>query len=183
MSESEHAEKDDPTTSRRARKCHGRRGSVKTGPKSGRPRAKVTPRNNSKMRKRIAPNPQRSITKKAKSLDMSRRSMRRLLDETAHQSKQAPICHQIGTAKQTERAETAAILSKEIEGTNNVIIWSDEKMFYADEAANLQRTRFLVPKINEDKSLRVKTPSQTVSPNNGLGGSYFKWITNASHLF
>ncbi|KAI6648777.1 MhmaT1 transposase [Oopsacas minuta] len=125
-------------------------GGITDKPRSGRPRSVTTQRLKKVVRQRIRRNPRRSMSKMAKELRVSRRSIGRVVKNDLHmRSFKRKRVHHITTLVKAKRASRSKGLLKRhaIHGLNS-FLFSDEKLFTIEEATNPQNDRIISSSIS-----------------------------------
>ncbi len=110
-----------------------RQGNISRKKGQGRKASKVTKANIDIVKKRVARNPKRSMRAMAKSLEMSPRSMGRLVKKAGLKSMGILVVHDIMPGQEARRLERARALLQwraKRKNRSKTIIWSDEKLFY-----------------------------------------------------
>ena len=97
------------------------------------------------VRKRISRNPRRSMRQMARSMHISENSMRRIVKtDIGMKSYKMSRRHLISPASKQKRLVRSKRMLKEMEDAGGkAIVWSDEKMFTVETAANKQNDRVL----------------------------------------
>ncbi len=108
----------------------------------------MTRRNIDIVRKRAKRDPRRSMCKMAKELNMSPRSMRRVVKAAGLKSMPPLLQFDIMPGQEIRRLERAMWLLEwhsMDQNKNKIILWSDEKLFYVEACVNKRTDRYLVP--------------------------------------
>ncbi len=135
--------------------------------KGGRRRSIVNRNLIERVRKRIKRNPFQTIRGLFLLLNVPRTSMRRVVRAAGFKSVTPLVQHDIMPGQEVQRLERAKkLLSWHKKNMEKVVVWSDEKLFYAETHVNKQNDRILVPLICTDNSIRIvrraKNPSKVM---------------------
>lgn len=116
-------------------------------PRSGRPRTACTATNRSIIKKRIERNPRRSMRQMARTLDISERSVRRIVKDLGCHPYKLIKGHALTEEMKTKRLQNSRRLLRCItRGRYRSILFTDEKIFTMELAHNHQNDRQLLSK-------------------------------------
>jgi inhibitor of nuclear factor kappa-B kinase subunit alpha len=126
-------------------------GDINDRPRSGRPKTKVVEKNIKIVRSRVRRNPKRSIRKMATDLNMSERSMRRIVKDVLHLKpyKMQEVQLLNTTAKRNRLQRCRALKKRFANGRHSNIVFSDEKLFTIEQSFNRQNDRILATGLSE----------------------------------
>ena len=135
--------------------------------KGGRRKSVVNRDLKERVRKRIKRNPWQTIRGLSMDLNVSRTSMRRAVKEAGFRSMTLKVQHDIMPGQEGRRLDRAMkLLSWHKKNKEKVVVWSDEKLFYAETHVNKQNDRILIPLVCTDHSIRIvrrtKNPSKVM---------------------
>jgi inhibitor of nuclear factor kappa-B kinase subunit alpha len=122
-------------------------GSLEDRPRSGRPVTVATIANKEKIRKKISRNPQRSMRAMAKSMKISKDSVRKIVTTMlGHRSYKISKCHFLNDNMKLNRLKKARRMLRLIAaGRHHSILFTDEKIFTIENYHNHQNDRQLLP--------------------------------------
>jgi transposase len=140
-------------------------GTIKRLSGQGRPRTVRTPAAIRAVRDRIRRNPVRSMRKVAKDLDISERTIRRIVKVNLGAKSRARIAKQlISSDAKTKRLERAKKLLSRLKRGAQITLFSDEKVFTIDQASSSRSDRYIsqlpVPEVPDN----IKHVSKTKHP-------------------
>ena len=123
-------------------------GSNQDRPRTGRPVTATTPRIRELIRQKVKRNSHRSMRALAKSMQISRGSVRIIVkDQLGLQSRKLFKAHQLTEAMKAKRLEKARKMLKLVaNGRHRSVVFTDEKIFTIQQAHNHQNDRQLLPK-------------------------------------
>ena len=123
-------------------------GTLDDRPRSGRPVTATTKKNKEKIRSRIRRNPRRSMRQMAKDIQISEGSVRKIVKKQLklHPYKLAKA-HLLTEEKKGERLKRARKMRRlAAAGRHHSVLFTDEKIFTAEQHHNSQNDRQLLPK-------------------------------------
>ncbi len=121
----------------------------------GRKKTVVTKELVDKVRKRAERKPYQSVSSLARSMEMSRTSMRRVVEAAGLRSMSPKVQHEIFPRQEERRLERAMKLLAWRKKNKKIVVWSDEKLFYAETHVNKQNNRVLVPLVCADHTIHI----------------------------
>ena len=134
-------------------------GSLNDRPRAGRPRSARTPalKNKNKVHCRVIRNPRRSIRKMARDFSVNHETMRKLVTEDLGlKSFKRTKAHNLNDSIRAKRLERCkALLRRFAPGSEEQILFSDEKIFTVKEVTNSQTDKTL-SKRSRDISEKIK---------------------------
>lgn len=103
------------------------------------------------VRKRVQRNPRRSMRARAKEVNISRTSLRRIVKQDLRlKALKMQHRHLISTASKKKRLDKGQMMLQEIQSAaNKVLVWYDEKIFTVQAVVNSQNDRVCVQHLPE----------------------------------
>lgn len=152
-------------------------GSIQDRKRTGRPRTVRTPELQKKIRRILKKNPQRSLNKLSQKLNISDRSLRRVVHEDLGlKTYKKRKHHGLNVAQRKKRVDRCRMLLRRFKkGDEKSIVFSDEKLFVVEEKWNAQNSRVYAAKI-EDIPETKRTVIQSQKP-----GSLMIWAAVSSY--
>ena len=132
-------------------------GTVEDKVRSGRPSSIITPRVKKAIREQIRRNPRRSMRKIALGMEISRRSVSRIVknDLGMKSPKRKNVHFMTPQIRQKRTVRSKGLLERHaVYGADN-ILFSDEKLFTIEEALNSQNDRIITSSVSTQSWLRI----------------------------
>ena len=131
-------------------------GGITDKPRSGRPRSVTTQRLKKALRERIRRNPLRSMSKMAKELKVSHKSIGRVVknDLEMRSFKRKRVHHLTTLVKAKRTSRSKGLLKRHAIHGLESFLFSDEKLFTIEEATNTQNGRIISSSVSSIPELR-----------------------------